>query len=61
MCYSQNNKGLNKYDSDSGVGIVLGSETDKPLYVGAKNKRCTLCDADEAKEKATKEFAQKQQ
>jgi hypothetical protein len=54
MCYSQNNKGLNKYNSDSGVGLLLGSNTGKPLYVGVKNKRCTLCNTNETSKKKKK-------
>ena len=31
------------YNAKSGVGIILGKETGKLLYIGVRNKYCTAC------------------
>jgi len=32
------------YDSLLGVGAIIGARTKKVLYVGVRNKYCTICD-----------------
>ena len=31
------------YNAKSGIGIVIGKETRKLLYIGVRNKYCTAC------------------
>ena len=31
------------YNAKSGVGVIIGLETRKPLYIGVRNKYCIVC------------------
>jgi len=31
------------YNAKSGVGVIIGKETGKLLFVGVRNKYCTAC------------------
>lgn len=40
-----------KFNSNSGLGVMVGARTGKVLYVGVKNKLCTKCERAESKGK----------
>lgn len=37
------------YDSSSGVGVIIGLRTGKVLFIGIRNKYCSICDMAEAR------------
>ncbi|XP_011684750.1 PREDICTED: venom prothrombin activator nigrarin-D-like [Wasmannia auropunctata] len=47
-CWAKRSYGTN-YDSLSGVGAIIGYRTRKVLFVGIRNKFCTVCDMAERK------------
>lgn len=42
------------YNAKSGVGIIIGTKTKKLLYLGVRNKYCSICDRAEAEKKRAK-------
>ena len=38
------------YNALSAVGVIFGQETGKPLYLGVRNKYCSVCKKDPTKE-----------
>ena len=41
------------YNANSGVGIIIGKETKKLLYIGVRNKYCAACSQGSSKERHT--------